>query len=380
MQPLRLLVLSVCVLFSLISGSSIPSIMPLQAQNYPATGACGPGDYWLVEGGGWQSVWLPRGANAFVSHGAFWQQDDVSGSGTIAINGDAVTVSHTYNPNVWGTLTCTHTGTLRPDGISVVGTSTCQLDSGISTALSWSAKIMCGAPTITWSDSAFWHRAAKGEQFNFICPPGGFAAPVWGTGTYIEGASICAAGVHAGAITLADGGLVTIEILPGEASYPGSAANGITSETFPTAGQFDAGFRVVNGAPLATATTTPAVATTPDPLSTPTATPEGQTTYPNLYGIWQSSYGVMNFQPDRAIYGNAATNSESYVYYTLVDEFTIEGHWVQPNGSGVTCTTEVEGSKWWGRFRATFQPGFATFEGQWGYCEEEPGGYWNGWR
>ena len=222
--------------------------IPTNAQNPLSTPACGLGSYWLIQDNGWDGVLIRRGdSNIFDGVGAFWMQADGSAKFSIAMDGDAVSMERVDDPNVWGTLACHYDGTVRSDGVSVVGTTTCQLTSGVSTALSWSAAIVCDTPLITWSDTAFFHRAAKGSQFSFQCPPGGVAAPVWGTGTYIEGSSICTAAVHAGVISLADGGIVTIEIRPGEPAYPGVASNGVTSETFPTAGQFDASFIVVGG-------------------------------------------------------------------------------------------------------------------------------------
>ncbi|MBL8131321.1 MAG: hypothetical protein JNL42_05650 [Anaerolineae bacterium] len=359
-------------LFLLVLIGAALTVPSAAAQNLLPGSTCGlEQQYWIVEGGGWHSIWEPMGGNAFFGRGAFWQQDDVSSNLNITINGNSVVVDRVDNPNVWGTLTCTHTGTIRPDGVSIVGTAVCQLTSGVSTALSWTAQIVCNAPLVTWSDTAFWHRAAKGSQFNFYCPANGFAAPIWGTGVYIEGSSICTAGVHAGAITLVEGGLVTIEILPGEMAYPGSSANGITSETFPTPGQFNASFRVVNGVQ-------PAPTTSP----IPTATVEGAVTYPDMYGKWGSSFGDMEFTPGVATYGDALNNNEAFIYFEQIDAYNIEGYWVQPMGSGVTCQTELEGVKWWGRFRATFEPGYARFNGQWTYCDAEytPEGYWAGYR
>jgi hypothetical protein len=365
MKGLWLLAVGLLLLIGASALSATPGVAP-PAQNLATTAACGLGQYWVVDGGGWQSVWLSRGGGAFLSQGAFWMQDDTSADLTIALNGSSVVVESVNHPNVWGTLKCTYTGTVRPDGVSVVGTSTCELTSGVSTALSWSAQIVCDAPLLTWSDTAFWYRAAKGSQFDFQCPPGGFAAPIWGTGVYIEGSSICAAAVHAGAITLADGGLVTIEILPGEASYPGSSANGITSETFATAGQFDASFRVVNGTQPAT------------PVPTPTV--EGAVTYPDMFGPWQSGYGPMVIEPNRAVYGSTANDPRSFISFNVIDAYNIEGYWIQPTGSAVNCNVEREGSNYWGRFRATFEPGYARFNGQWAYCDLEPAEGWAGWR
>ena len=245
-------ILSACMLlFFLVLGFGL-SASSVDAQNPLTTPACGMGSYWIVQDNGWDSVWIRRGdSNIFDSVGSFWMQADGSAKLSITMDGDAVFIDRIDNPNVWGTVSCHYEGRVRPDGVSVIGTTTCQLSPGVSTALSWSAAIVCDTPLITWSDTAYFHRAAKGSQFTFQCPPAGFAAPVWGTGIYIEGSSICAAAVHAGVISF-DGGIVTVEILPGEMAYPGSTQNGVTSGTYATRGQFDASFMVVGGQSIAT--------------------------------------------------------------------------------------------------------------------------------
>lgn len=76
-------------------------------------------------------------------------------------------------------------------------------------------------------------RGLNGERFRFHCPPGR-AKPgqVVGKGPYTDGSSICAAAVHAGVIHAASGGLVTIELRPGEAHYEASMSHFIQSESY----------------------------------------------------------------------------------------------------------------------------------------------------
>jgi hypothetical protein len=76
-------------------------------------------------------------------------------------------------------------------------------------------------------------RGFNGERFQFRCPPGK-AAPgqVIGVGPYTDGSSICASGVHAGVIRAAIGGLVTIEVRPGEMHYAASLSHFVQSEGY----------------------------------------------------------------------------------------------------------------------------------------------------
>ena len=76
-------------------------------------------------------------------------------------------------------------------------------------------------------------RGLNGERFLFRCPSGK-ATPgqVIGSGPYTDGSSICAAAIHAGVIRAASGGLVTIELRPGEAHYAGSSSHYVQSESY----------------------------------------------------------------------------------------------------------------------------------------------------
>ena len=76
-------------------------------------------------------------------------------------------------------------------------------------------------------------RGLNGERFRFHCPPGK-AAPstVIGSGPYTDASSICAAAVHAGVLHAADGGLVAIEVRPGDSHYAGSLEHYIRSESY----------------------------------------------------------------------------------------------------------------------------------------------------
>ena len=72
-------------------------------------------------------------------------------------------------------------------------------------------------------------RGRDGERAVYDCPAGGTPGSVWGTEVYTDDSAACAAGVHAGVITVAEGGRVTIEIRQGENAYVGSTQNGIES-------------------------------------------------------------------------------------------------------------------------------------------------------
>jgi hypothetical protein len=76
-------------------------------------------------------------------------------------------------------------------------------------------------------------RGLNGERFRFHCPSGkARSGQVIGSGPYTDGSSICAAGVHAGVIKAASGGVVTIELRPGQAHYKASWNHFIQSENY----------------------------------------------------------------------------------------------------------------------------------------------------
>ena len=66
------------------------------------------------------------------------------------------------------------------------------------------------------------------------CPPGGHLYMVWGNNPYTSDSSICSAAVHAGLITVKQGGLVYVKVKSVEESYTGNYRNGVTSQGYTT--------------------------------------------------------------------------------------------------------------------------------------------------
>ena len=83
-----------------------------------------------------------------------------------------------------------------------------------------------------WDAPATDFRTSIGARFTYTCPANGKPRLVLGTDIYEDESFVCTAAVHAGRITRAKGGSVTIEMRPGQNSYTGSTRNGITSETY----------------------------------------------------------------------------------------------------------------------------------------------------
>lgn len=71
-----------------------------------------------------------------------------------------------------------------------------------------------------------------GSQVTIACSSNGTPGSVWGSGPYTADSSVCTAAVHAGLLTVAKGGKVTVEVAAGQDSYKGTTANGITSNDY----------------------------------------------------------------------------------------------------------------------------------------------------
>jgi hypothetical protein len=83
--------------------------------------------------------------------------------------------------------------------------------------------------TLTCTDSVKSLGTKVKNAFSGTCPKGCTTGPVWGSGPYTTDSRICAAAVHAGAISSEDGGDVDVVISAGLQSYKGSTKNGVTS-------------------------------------------------------------------------------------------------------------------------------------------------------
>jgi hypothetical protein len=84
-----------------------------------------------------------------------------------------------------------------------------------------------------WNTQANDYSANIGKRYTFYFPANGtISGRVWGTDIYTYDCSIASAAVHAGLITVQNGGMVTIEIRPGQSSYQGSTRNGVSSKSW----------------------------------------------------------------------------------------------------------------------------------------------------
>jgi hypothetical protein len=74
------------------------------------------------------------------------------------------------------------------------------------------------------------------------CPAGcTTGTSIWGTDIYTNDSGVCVAAAHAGVITLADGGIVKVVHVEGQASYSGTTRNGVTTNNY---GAWNASFSI----------------------------------------------------------------------------------------------------------------------------------------
>jgi hypothetical protein len=94
---------------------------------------------------------------------------------------------------------------------------------------------------IAWDTTPSAFKGEEGQIYTFRCPEMGSAQTIYGSDIYTDYSSICTAAVHAGLISLARGGVVTIEFRPGRSIYGSTTRHGIKSNT---AGEYRRSFGV----------------------------------------------------------------------------------------------------------------------------------------
>ena len=93
----------------------------------------------------------------------------------------------------------------------------------------------CPRPTHNhpeWRATAASMKSKAGQEVPIKCPPNGHLFSVWGNNPYTSDSSICSAAVHAGLITVKQGGLVYIKVQFEEKNYKGNYRNGVSSRSY----------------------------------------------------------------------------------------------------------------------------------------------------
>jgi len=126
---------------------------------------------------------------------------------------------------------------------------------GLSIVLGAAMPALCAAAaadaaTIDWRSSPLDLnlRGLNGERYRFRCPAGKAAdGQVVGSGPYSDASSICAAGVHAGVLRAATGGVVTVEVRPGRRHFRESTRHYVHALAYD--GFWGGSFVVLRGTP-----------------------------------------------------------------------------------------------------------------------------------
>jgi LCCL domain len=163
-----------------------------------------------------------------VPSGGFSGTVNLAITGTIVGTGaDKISASSSFSNNVF--TVSLGVGATVPVGVYAL-TATGASGNLIRT-VNFSVTV-AGPNAIDSNTNATNQRGKNGQQFSYTCPANIVLNSVWGTDTYTDDSRICSAAIHAGKITQAGGGLVTIEIAPGQASYLGSSRNGVISSSY----------------------------------------------------------------------------------------------------------------------------------------------------
>jgi hypothetical protein len=97
---------------------------------------------------------------------------------------------------------------------------------------------------VTWNTNAIGYRGQIGQLTPFDCPPAGRIGSVWGNNPYTDDSSVCSAGVHAGVISMAEGGRVEIVTGPGKKAFDGCPRNRVRSRSW---GVYGGSYTVLGG-------------------------------------------------------------------------------------------------------------------------------------
>ncbi len=202
-----------------------------------------------------------------------------------------------------------------------------------------------GSANVNWAAQADSLRGKNGQRFTFSCPAGGPASSrVWGTDLYTDDSSICTAAVHAGVISVARGGVVTIEIQSAADSYRGTQRNGIVSTNY---GSYGGSFVIVS-AKGSTSATTETPLTGGDPWSMTAQPMRGRNG--ERFSLTCPPKGSLGFDPmtgNAEVWGNDVYTDDSTICVAAVHAGLIN----LSSGGKVTIEIRPGGSSYQGTSR-----------------------------
>ncbi len=96
----------------------------------------------------------------------------------------------------------------------------------------------------------------------------------------------------------------------------------------------------------------------------------------SIAGMWDSTEGTITFQQVGANVTGSYTQDNG-AFEGMISENVLTGYWIEDN-SARRCDTPRNGRHHWGRIRFVFDG--SSFQGLWGYCNDEPSSTWTGTR
>lgn len=219
-----------------------------------------------------------------------------------------------------------------------------------------------GTPTpVDFPGYVGFRRGQEGQRLTYACKGGtGYVqgSNLFGVDIYNERSGVCSAAVHAGLITHAGGGTVTIETRCGIGKYEGSTRNGAFSGPYVAPPDEDVAFVFItpNGG-TSNAGQPPCSA----PGSTPPANPGAQGAC-NLTGLWNgpqignnpnpSGWQFSMIQNGSAVTGTGITDKSWSLSNGNLAANVLTAQWKDSTGSGTV--------------RLTFAPDCNSFDSSWG--------------
>ncbi|MDP1845229.1 MAG: hypothetical protein Q8L09_00600 [Candidatus Moranbacteria bacterium] len=97
-------------------------------------------------GGAWTGVWVPTGESTLDGLWEMPGEPEFAAPLTFSISPDGHVSLYRDDPepNKYTTTDCQYEGQLQADGVTIVGTVTCNSGKGVLGPFTWSATIACG--------------------------------------------------------------------------------------------------------------------------------------------------------------------------------------------------------------------------------------------
>lgn len=113
------------------------------------------------------------------------------------------------------------------------------------------------------------------------------------------------------------------------------------------------------------------------PSSAPVSIPPSSGHSDVLRSVYSTTYGdwTPEYRGSGEYWGRYPEDS-GRIFGTL-SGYTFDGYWAE-GSSSQRCSTQKDGSYYWGRMVMSFNADYSSFEGKYGYCDATPSRGWDG--